>query len=592
MPSNFDPSPGAGAVLRDSILQLLDRPQAPNKRWWSITDLLEQSLKLPVSKDSETAEVLDNYLRAVAILGTNHPTGDHQILCAGLLTWTKLPNYKHLVVTFETGDGRGATLPPVTDIGENYYLKLPSLTHQSNQVGPTAHPDPYPAVNKLISEIVTDLLCFEGPTALYSYTVKELPVRLTTLSVNMGYAKRSGIRLFCNYLRMYAAEHSVPTVDDQLVFCIGLLRWAKFPINNCIYVIFESNLPCSHPGDRWRIKLNDDLNPSDDATHPASCPVPIVPWTVPPTGNPSPELDAILSKLITDLLRTPSPSSDRWWTAGELLLGMDVSPTYLERGTVLTNYLHSWRGYTHPIQNWDIRRESCTGLIRWVDQPSKKTIYLVNEIVDDDGELGPEDRYYLSLVETVISSNPAPATPDSPPPPPPPRDNMGPPINVKGNPGVPATPSDRFSSHPDPDPTVNQLLGKTVNSLLCFQGPTSQDSYTVSELVQQLTELSEGMTADKKYEVCLFRRYLQLCAAEYSVTTGDDHRILCMGLLRWAKFPKNNLTYICFESHPPASHLGERWRVRINDFDPDENSCSTPVTTPTPCATTPMALFA
>jgi len=96
---------------------------------------------------------------------------------------------------------------------------------------------------------------------------------------------------------------------------------------------------------------------------------------VPPTGDPSPEIDAILSKLITDLLKTPSPSGDRWWTAGELLLGMDVSPTYLERSAVLTNYLHSWRGYTHPIQNRDIRRESCTGLIRWANQQSKKTIY-------------------------------------------------------------------------------------------------------------------------------------------------------------------------------------------------------------------------
>jgi len=341
MPSNFNSSPGAGAVLCDSILQLLVRPQAPNKRWWSITDLLEQLLQLPASKESKTAEVLDNYLRAVAKLGDNHPTGDHQILCAGLLTWTRLPNYRHLVVTFETGDARGATLPPVTDVGENYFLKLPSLTPKSNQVRPTAHPDPYPAVNKLISEIVTDLVCFEGPTALYSYTVKELLVRLTILSVNMGYAKRTEIRLFRNYLRMCAAEYSLPTVDDHFVFCIELLRWAKFPINNRIYVTFESNLPGSHPGDRWRLKLNDNFDLSEDATPPADFPVPIVPWTVPPTGDPSPETDAIISKLITDLLRTPSPSNDRWWTAGELLLGMDMGPAQIERGTLLTNYLHS-----------------------------------------------------------------------------------------------------------------------------------------------------------------------------------------------------------------------------------------------------------
>ena len=277
----------------------------------------------------------------MARLGANHPTGDHQILCAGLLTWTRLPNYRHLVVTFDTGDARGATLPPVTDVGENYFLKLPSLTPKSNQVRPTAHPDPYPAVNKLISEIVTDLVCFEGPTALYSYTVKELLVRLTILSVNMGYAKRTEIRLFRNYLRMCAAEYSLPTVDDHFVFCIELLRWAKFPINNRIYVTFESNLPGSHPGDRWRLKLNDNFDLSEDATPPADFPVPIVPWTVPPTGDPSPETDAIISKLITDLLRTPSPSNDRWWTAGELLLGMDMGPAQIERGTLLTNYLHS-----------------------------------------------------------------------------------------------------------------------------------------------------------------------------------------------------------------------------------------------------------
>jgi len=179
MPSNFDPSPGAGAVLRDSVLQLLVRPRAPNNPWWSISDLLEELLHLPTSSESKTAEVLDNYLRALARLGDARPTGDHQILCAGLLTWARLPNYRHLVVTFEPGDVRGATLPPVTDVGEKYYFRLPSPTPRSNQDRPPAHPDPYPAVNKLIGEIVTDLLCFQGPTAQDSYTVSELLGRLT-----------------------------------------------------------------------------------------------------------------------------------------------------------------------------------------------------------------------------------------------------------------------------------------------------------------------------------------------------------------------------------------------------------------------------
>jgi len=234
MPSNFDSSPGAGAVLRNSILQLLVRPQAPNNPWWSISDLLEELLHLPASKEYKPAEVLDNYLRAVAGLGDNHPTGDHRILCAGLLTWARLPNYRRLVVTFETGDVRGATLPPVTDVGERYYLRLPSPIPSSNQDRSPAHPDPNPAVNKLIGEIVTDLLCFQGPTAQDFYIISELLGRLTRLSENMLYAKRTEVRLFCNYLKLCAAEHSLPTLDDHSVFCIGLLRWAKLPKNNRI----------------------------------------------------------------------------------------------------------------------------------------------------------------------------------------------------------------------------------------------------------------------------------------------------------------------------------------------------------------------
>jgi len=214
----------------------------------------------------------------------------------------------------------------------------------------------------------------------------------------------------------------------------------------------------------------------------------------------------------------------------------------------------------------------CSGLIRWADQPSKKTIYWVNEIVDNR-ELEPGDRYYISLVETIIPSNPAPATPDSPPPPP--------------------APSDPFASHPDPDPTVNPLLGKAITSLLCFQGPTAQDSCTVSELIGHTTELSEDMTYAKMYDVRLFRRYLQLCAAEHSLSTLVDHSILCIGLLRWAKFPRNNLIYICFESYPPAAHPGNRWRLKLNgEFHPGENAPPAPVPPLAPYETVPMDLFA
>jgi len=168
------------------------------------------------------------------------------------------------------------------------------------------------------------------------------------------------IRLFRNYLKRCAAEHSLPTLDNNSVFCIGLLRWAKLPMNNRIYVTFEFNLSGSHSSDRWRLKLNDNFGPSEGATPlptPADFAVPIVPWTVPPNGDPSPEADAILSKLVTDLLKTPSPSGNNWWTADELLLGMDMGPAQIERGTLLTNYLHSWRGYTYPIQDRDIHRE-------------------------------------------------------------------------------------------------------------------------------------------------------------------------------------------------------------------------------------------
>jgi len=145
--------------------------------------------------------------------------------------------------------------------------------------------------------------------------------------------------------------------------------------------------------------------------------------------------------------------------------------------------------------------------------------------------LGIGERCHFRLPDGTLREPDSPSSPDSQPPPSPPRDDKGPPIVIKDNPDGTLAHSDPFTPHPDPNPTVNPLLGRAVTSLLCCQGPTSQDSYTVSELIGPLTELSEDMTANKKYEVCLFRRYLYLCAAEYSVTTGDDHCTLCIGLL-------------------------------------------------------------
>ena len=206
--------------------------------------------------------------------------------------------------------------------------------------------------------------------------------------------------------------------------------------------------------------------------------------------------------------------------------------------------------------------------------------------------LGIGERYYFRLPDHPLTEPDSPTTPDSQPPPSPPRDDKGPPIIIKDNPDGTSAHSDPFTSNPDPDHTVNPLLGKAVTSLLCFQGPTAQDSYTVSDLIEHLTGLSEDMTYDQKYKVRLFRRYMQLCAAD-SVTTGDDHGILCIGLLRWAKFHRNNLTYICFESYPPASHPGHRWSLRVNDdVHPEENAHCTPVTTPASYATPIMHLFA
>jgi len=231
----------AGEILNTRVLELLRGPCPDNPmkgHTWPLRSILERTVYVKEGmnlRDRSQYAILSRLLYdAIDPVIDSHVHEDY-LISVSLLRWATRYAHQHLfrlVGIFTDSkahcDKWGLELPGMAPTKRTYVPEAGSggkrsLTPQSNQVRPTAHPDPYPAVNKLISEIVTDLLCFEGPTALYSYTVKELLVRLTTLSVNMGYAKRSGIRLFRNYLRMCAAEHSLPTVDDQLVFCIGLL---------------------------------------------------------------------------------------------------------------------------------------------------------------------------------------------------------------------------------------------------------------------------------------------------------------------------------------------------------------------------------
>jgi len=320
--------------------------------------------------------------------------------------------------------------------------------------------------------------------------------------------------------------------------------------------------------------------------------------------NPSPGARGVLRGIILSLLHQPQAPNGQWWSIDDLLeKGVHLPGHGVYRSSevktfeCLTNYLEAFGtiGLTPPTDKAAIL---AAGLYNWARLPEYQHLVIIFEFDALYGitafgyrprlhnpALGIGERYHFKLPDGTLPEPDEPSSPDSQPPPSPLRDDRGPPIILRNNPdGTPAH-SDPFTPHPEPDPTVNPLLGKAVTYLLCCQGPTEQDSYTVSELIGHLTELAEGMTANKKYEVCLFRRYLHLCAAEYSVTTGDDHCILCIGLLRWAKFPRNNLTYICFESYPSVSHPGNRWRLRINDV-------STPVTTPAPYATPQMALFA
>jgi len=97
-PSTYDPSPGAGAILRDSILQLLaldPSTRTINPEWyindprpinseWDINNLIQELVCEQMYTD-HTPDVLCNYLGALGRLGDALAPTDHHLRCAGLL---------------------------------------------------------------------------------------------------------------------------------------------------------------------------------------------------------------------------------------------------------------------------------------------------------------------------------------------------------------------------------------------------------------------------------------------------------------------------------------------------------------------------
>jgi len=373
-------------------------------------------------------------------------------------------------------------------------------------------------------------------------------------------------------LRSIAQAGYIPSYDlDALehATCHGLIAWANLAINKPHFATLGiparqdpvSLLIDQHPGDNYFLSWRWDTP---------------LPPPGPPLGgraivrrrlprlidlgtdrslisadlNPSPGAGNVLRNIILGLLHQPEAPNGQWWSIDDLLeKGVHLPDHGVHRSSVvktsecLTNYLQALGtiGLTPPT---DIGAILAAGLFTWARLPEYRHLVVIFENDAIYGvtafghrpplhnpALGIGERYHFRLPDGTLREPDSPSSPDSQPPPSPPRDDKGPPIVIKDNPdGTPAH-SDPFTPHPNPDPTVNPLLGRAVTSLLCCQGPTAQDSYTVSELIGHLMVLSEDMTANKKYEVCLFRRYLYLCAAEYSVTTGDDQCILCIGLL-------------------------------------------------------------
>jgi len=126
--------------------------------------------------------------------------------------------------------------------------------------------------------------------------------------------------------------------------------------------------------------------------------------------------DAILSRIVTDLLKQPSSMHDEWWTVEELLFHAgeewtDMGPTPIGNDTFFAAYLHLWAdqgGPTPLALCWAVCE---VGLIHWACQPNKESIYLVSEgplskdLAEDGGTGYPEKLWCVRLIRADTDSS-------------------------------------------------------------------------------------------------------------------------------------------------------------------------------------------
>jgi len=91
--------------------------------------------------------------------------------------------------------------------------------------------------------------------------------------------------------------------------------------------------------------------------------------------------DAILSRIVTDLLKQPSSMHDEWWSVEELLFHAgeewtDMGPNPIRNDTFFAAYLHSWADLGGPTPLASCWKVCEVDLIHWACQPNKESIYL------------------------------------------------------------------------------------------------------------------------------------------------------------------------------------------------------------------------